>query len=153
MRPSARFICILMFVPALASAQSSGGPGESEAKQRDDLVRIEREIAQANFDCNYSYFARVEGAEAVFTDPSGTVTDRAGDLAGEATCHKTNAMATLDSVEIRLYGPAAVVLVRLTIAATSRDGKPVTRRSRFTDVFVWRDNRWQLVAGHSSRLA
>jgi hypothetical protein len=28
----------------------------------------------------------------------------------------------------------------------------LTRRSRFTDVFVWRDRRWQLVAGHSSRI-
>jgi len=27
-----------------------------------------------------------------------------------------------------------------------------TARSRFTDVFVRRDGRWQIVAGHSSRI-
>jgi preprotein translocase subunit Sec63 len=28
----------------------------------------------------------------------------------------------------------------------------VTKQTRFTDVFVWRDGRWQIVAGHSSRI-
>jgi hypothetical protein len=39
-----------------------------------------------------------------------------------------------------------------TKARSSKDGKEVTSQSRFTDVFVWRDRRWQIVAGHSSRI-
>ena len=33
-----------------------------------------------------------------------------------------------------------------------KEDKVITRKSRFTDVFVWRDATWQLVAGHSSRI-
>ena len=31
-------------------------------------------------------------------------------------------------------------------------GADVTKQTRFTDVFVWRDGRWQIAAGHSSRI-
>jgi hypothetical protein len=127
-------------------------PAGSQAEQREALIRIEREIAQANFDCDYRYFERVEATEFTFTDAAGKVSDRKEDLAGESSCKKSSAKATIDSADVRLYGTTAVVVARSTIASTSRDGQPVIRRSRFTDVFVWRDGRWQLVAGHSSRL-
>jgi len=42
---------------------------------------------------------------------------------------------------------------RITITKKDKEGKVITRRSRFTDVFVWRDATWQLVAGHSSRIS
>jgi Domain of unknown function (DUF4440) len=135
------------FVP-----EPSATPAGSQAQQRETLIRIEREIAQANFDCDYRYFERVEATEFTFTDAAGKVSDRKEDLAGESSCKKSSAKATIDSADVRLYGTTAVVVARSTIASTSRDGQPVIRRSRFTDVFVWRDGRWQLVAGHSSRL-
>jgi hypothetical protein len=137
----------LLCAPVALLAQSG-----SQAQQREALIRIEREIAQANFDCDYRYFERVEATEFTFTDANGAVSNRKEDLAGEATCKKSTAKATIDSADVRLYGTTAVVVARSTINSTSRDGQPVTRRSRFTDVFVWRDGRWQLVAGHSSRI-
>jgi hypothetical protein len=44
------------------------------------------------------------------------------------------------------------VTARVTISGKNKEGKPFTRQSRFTDVFVWRDGRWQIVAGHSSSI-
>ena len=38
---------------------------------------------------------------------------------------------------MRVYGNAAVVTARVTINGTNREGKPVHRLSRFTDVCAW----------------
>ncbi len=59
----------------------------------------------------------------------------------------------IDDTDVRLYPLSAVVTGRVTITRKDKDGKVITRKSRFTDVFVWRDATWQLVAGHSSRIA
>jgi ketosteroid isomerase-like protein len=57
----------------------------------------------------------------------------------------------VDDMKVMLYGKTAVVTGRSTLKGTNK-GVAWTSQSRFTDVFVWRDNRWQLVAGHSSRI-
>ena len=53
---------------------------------------------------------------------------------------------------ISLNSTLPAIVKSVTIDGTGRDRKPVHRLSRFTDVFVWRDGRWQIVAGHSSRI-
>ena len=88
----------------------------------------------------------------MFTDASGGTTTKKEDLAGEKNCHKFAGTYDLDQSEVRVYGNAAVVTARVTINGTNREGKPVHRLTRFTDVFAWRDGRWQIVAGHSSSI-
>ena len=57
----------------------------------------------------------------------------------------------VDDMNVRLYDKTAVVTGRVTTKRLVK-GQAMTSQSRFTDVFVWRDGRWQLVAGHSSRI-
>jgi ketosteroid isomerase-like protein len=125
-----------------------GTPGEI----KNTMLQIEREIGRANLDCDYRYFDRVEAEEFIFTDSAGGVTNKKEDLAGEKDCHKSDGTYEVDETDVRLYGDTAVVTGRVTITRKNKEDKLVVRRSRFTDVFVWRDKRWQLVAGHSSRI-
>jgi ketosteroid isomerase-like protein len=125
-----------------------GTPGEI----KNTLVQIEREIGRANLDCDYRYFDRVEAEEFIFTDSAGGVTNKKEDLAGEKDCHKSDGTYDVDETDVRLYGDTAVVTGRVTITRKNKEDKLLVRRSRFTDVFVWRDKRWQLVAGHSWRI-
>ena len=74
------------------------------------------------------------------------------DMAGEKDCHKSDATYDVDDTDVRLYPLSAVVTGRVTITRKDKEGKVITRKSHFTDVFVWRDATWQLVAGHSSRI-
>jgi ketosteroid isomerase-like protein len=142
---------VALFSCLLASAQSAVQPG-SEGQIKKDLIEIERQIGRANFDCDYKYFAQVEGDDFVFTSPSGEVSTKQQDLAGEKDCHKFGGSYDLDDTRVAVYGTTAVVTSGVTIAGNNKEGKPFTHRSRFTDVFVWRDGRWQIVAGQSSRV-
>lgn len=59
---------------------------------------------------------------------------------------------TVDEVEVRLFGDAAVVTGR-THARGSQSGAPFDVTLRFTDVFVCRSDQWQAVASHATLIA
>jgi len=130
-------------------AQDAGAPPGSPDQIKADLIQIERDAGHANFNCDYEYFKRLEADEFIFTNAKGDITTRQQDLAGEKDCRKFDGNYELDETQVRLYGNTAVVTARVTVTS-SKEGKPL--RSRFTDVFVWRDGRWQIVAGHSSHI-
>jgi len=56
-----------------------------------------------------------------------------------------------DELAVRAFGDAAVVTGRTT--ASTRGANPETATFRFTDVFVRRGGRWQIVASHATRVA
>jgi ketosteroid isomerase-like protein len=140
------------FSALAVGAQTAGAQPGSVDEIKKTLIQTEREIGQANFDCDYKYFARVEADEFIFTDPNGEVTTKKDDLAGEKDCHKFGGTYDLDETQVHVYGNTAVVTARVTIAGKNKAGNAFVHHSRFTDVFVWRDRRWQIVAGHSSKI-
>ncbi len=144
-------IMLLMFAGSLSAQKQSTPPG-TPGEIKDELIRIEHEIGRANLQCDFHYFERIEAEEFIFTDASGNVSNKRQDLAGEKDCRKSDAQYDIDETDVRLYPTSAVVTGRVTITKKDKEGKVITRKSRFTDVFVWRDE-WQLVAGHSSRIA
>jgi hypothetical protein len=133
-------------------AQARNTPPGTPGEIKNNLIQIEHEIGRANLDCDYKYFDQVEAEEFIFTDAAGTVSNKKQDMAGEKDCRKTEGTYDVDEAEVRLFNNTAVVTGRITTVHKNKEEKLVTRRSRFTDVFVWRDDRWQLVAGHSSRI-
>jgi ketosteroid isomerase-like protein len=144
-------ISLLVFAGSLFAQPRNAPPG-APAEIKNHLIHIEQEIGRANLDCDYKYFDQVEAEDFTFTDAAGGVTDKKQDMAGEKECHKSDGTYDVDQVQARLYGNTAVVIGRVTTTGKNKEDKIVTRHSRFTDVFVWRDDRWQLVAGHSSRI-
>jgi uncharacterized protein DUF4440 len=144
-------IALLMLVGSLFAQKQSTPPG-TPGQIKDELIRIEHEIGRANLECDFRYFERIEAEEFIFTDASGNVSNKRQDLAGEKDCRKSEATYDIDETDVRLYPLSAVVTGRVTITRKDKEGKAITRKSRFTDVFVWRDATWQLVAGHSSRI-
>jgi hypothetical protein len=130
----------------------NGIPGHAldRDKSRQELIEIERRIGEANLNCDYKYFAFIEAPEFKFIGPDGSVTSRAQDLAGEASCKKSASKYEVNDAAVWLDGRTAVVTGRVTIRKADLE-VPVSQ-SRFTDVFVHRDHRWQLVSGHSSHV-
>lgn len=52
----------------------------------------------------------------------------------------------------RLYGNDAAIVLGKTRVKGTAEGKPFDRVVQFTDTLIKRDGRWQLAAGHVSRV-
>lgn len=132
--------------------------GDSKAGNSDQtkqiLIQLERDIGKANVERDYAFFDRVEADEFIFTGADGSLLNKQEDLRGLKEPANPDAALLaydVDEMNVLLYEKTAVVTGRVT---TKRRYKGVesSSQSRFTDVFLWRDGRWQIVAGHSSRL-
>jgi hypothetical protein len=138
--------------PATGFAQQPAGPSATPEHVRREIMAVEERIGQANFDCDYKFFASVEAPEFIFTTAAGGVVTRAEDLAGEKDCRPSKGTYRLDDVRIMTLDSVVVFNALATTTTTKASGERVARTQRFTDVLVRRDGRWQLVAGHTSRV-
>ncbi len=138
---------IILLLPALIiSAQ----PADSSVS--DDAVRlrqIEKEWNQALERGDRSYVEALLAPEAVFTTGRGRLVMRAEVL--DAMKGEKIEISTVSDLDIRVYGDSAVILGSY-YQKGSGGAAAYESRGRFTDVFVKRDGRWQVVAVHTSPL-
>lgn len=59
--------------------------------------------------------------------------------------------ASLDDAKVQVYGDTAIVTYSSNDKGTYK-GKDISGKTRWTDVFVKRNGKWQLVATHGSRV-
>ncbi|HEX2640804.1 MAG TPA: nuclear transport factor 2 family protein, partial [Pyrinomonadaceae bacterium] len=139
----------ISFAAAQSNEKSVAKPNKTEA----ELMQLERDIGDANVRRDKAFFERVEADEFVFTDSGGGITTKAEDVASldKPAGEFKLASYVVDEMKVRVYGNTGVVTGRTTTTLRGKD-REVVNRSRFTDVFVKRDGRWQIVAGHSSRI-
>lgn len=149
---SAIVIVLLVVTSICAFAQDTKVERDENIKRL--LTEIERDIGRANIDRDYKFFDRIEAEEFIFTGENGSLMTKKEDLAGlkepASPDYKLEAY-DVDDVKVTLYDKTAVITGRVTTKAKFK-GADVTKQTRFTDVFVYRDGRWQIVAGHSSRI-
>jgi Domain of unknown function (DUF4440) len=84
------------------------------------------------------------GDEFTVIAPDGAVTFRDKALHFCARMNPAAENSTLDQVDVRLYENVAVIIGR----RQSRSSNP----TRFMDVFVFRDSRWQIVAADFNQI-
>ena len=138
----------------IGPAFAAGAPDAAGDRERTELMQLERDIGRANVDRDAAFFDRVEADEFVFIDSNGGVTTKKEDVDGVKAAPNPDVKLLayeVDDMRVLLYCETAVVTGRVTTRQTVK-GDERTARSRFTDVFVRRDGRWQIVAGHSSRI-
>ena len=116
------------------------------------LLQLERDWEQANAKNDSAALERILAPEFVSTDSDGRLVTRAEMFARRRSGAVKYTAFTQDDYKIHVVGDTAVVTGRSTIKGV-RDGKDVSERARWTDIFVRRDGRWQAVASHSSRIA
>jgi Domain of unknown function (DUF4440) len=148
-------ICLLLGMCPVGVGQQGAQKSKQQLKVEQDLMQLERDIGTANVQRDKAFFARVEADEFLFTDAGGGLTTKQEDVASLDQPPGEFRLVSYvpDEMKVYVYDKTAVVFGRVTTKArSSKDGKEVKSQSRFTDVFVWRDRRWQIVAGHSSRI-
>ena len=88
----------------------------------------------------------------VLTESSGALTTKADDIRDARAATVTFTAFRNEDMQVHMYGNTAIVRGKTIVQGTSKDGSKVDVIVQFTDTDVRINGRWQLVAGHVSRL-
>ena len=138
----------LVILVGLLACRSS--LGQTPAQQ--EALQFERDACKAFLDADVAALERVLTPNFTLTLSNGEVNTRADEI-NELRSGKVHydVFENYDMVA-RLYGDDVAVVLGKTRVKGTADGKPFDRIVQFTDTLIKRDGRWQLAAGHVSRL-
>ena len=138
-------LAVVALTPALALAQAPG-PAEKE------LTDLENHWGEATVKGDVQALERLYTDEYLAIDPAGATFTKAEDIANVKSGNFKLATFKLDDVKVRVHGEVAVVTGRNTIKAMYM-GKDISGAYRFTDVFVKRAGRWQVLTTQGTAVA
>lgn len=141
-------ITTLIALLAISLCQSlfAQTPGEKE------VLQFERDACKAFLDADPTALERVLTPDFTLTLSNGDVSTRADEI-NELRSGKVHydVFENYDMI-VRLYGDNTAVVLGKTRVKGTADSNPFDRIVQFTDTLIKRDGRWQLAAGHVSRL-
>lgn len=135
------FILMLLCPFAQGAACPAG-----QSKDQAALLQIEQVWLKADEQHDAAALGCILADEFEEADFDGSLIDRATMLAAAAKPRNSNVHFELSELHAHLYGDTAYVR---GIGIGSDNGR-TTMKNRFTDIFVYREGRWQCVAGHES---
>jgi ketosteroid isomerase-like protein len=121
---------------------------QGQAKDEATLIQIEQTWARSLEQQDVSALMCILADEFEDAGPTGALADRSIILA-RADNHR-GVHHELSELHARIYGDVAYIRGLARAVSTDR-GAPASV-VRFTDVYVYRDGRWQCVAAHESSL-
>ena len=124
----------------------------AQTPAQQEVIQFERDACKAFLDADVSALERVLTPDFTLTLSSGEVSTRADEI-NELQSKKVHydVFENYDMLA-RLYGNDTAVVLGKTRVKGTADGKPFDRVVQFTDTLIKRDGRWQLAAGHVSRI-
>ncbi len=116
------------------------------------LRHIEREWEDANKNKDKAWFERAYADGYTAINAVGKMFNKTEDIADTLSNTNTVTSAELSDVKVRVYGDTAVVTGRLHRVGKDKNGN-FDRNFMFTDTFVKRDGRWQIIATQATFVA
>jgi ketosteroid isomerase-like protein len=113
------------------------------------LMKMERDAAAALVKRDLAGFGSVLSDEAVFTGPDGTVQTKAQLLGDIKSGNLVFESSVISDMKVRVFGEAAVATYTTTDKGKYK-GRDISGRYRWTDTFVRRGGKWQIVAGQGT---
>lgn len=118
-----------------------------------DLRRLENEWLSSYLRGDKQTFDRIVADDFTGTDESGKTRNKAQERElVQIQPDPTGVTLTNEDAQIRIYGETAIVTGRIVSKAQSGAQASINFQSRFTDTWLKRQGRWQVVARHYSRL-
>ena len=140
-------VTLIIFVAVLTSRLSLA---QTPAQQ--EVLQFERDACKAFLDANVAALERALTPDFTLTVSNGEVSTRADEINELRTGKVHYDMFENYDMLARLYGHDTAVVLGKTRVKGTADGKPFDRVVQFTDTLIKRDGRWQLAAGHVSRI-
>ena len=127
-------VLIGVCVPSLSHSQ------ETVKKQ---LVDLEHTINEATRTKDRATLERIYADEYYCVHSNGAAMDKAAELSKNMSAENAWTDFDLDDVVVRVFGDVGILTGRLTLKGSAKGFKAGARR--FTDIFVRRAGRWQLI--------
>ena len=142
---SLTLLILLTTAAYTASAQKTTTPKEAEQ----DVRRLERSWLDAYEKRDAAAMSAIVADDFTITFPDGSiqtkqqVVDSIKQPGGPAMKFRT------ENVQSRVYGDT-VILIGLVVSEWKQGDQLMSDRSRYTDTYVRRNGKWQVVASHLS---
>ena len=130
---------VLIYVVYAARAQES-----STAEAERYIKESERQWAESVATGDTIVIERILADDFIGVDPDGSFYDKAKMVADTREAPKYFISNHLNEVKVRFYGDAAVA--QGSESWVRRTGSPLRGRSVWTDTWIRRNGRWQIVA-------
>jgi hypothetical protein len=143
-----RLLCCVVLVTTATASAAQRGPVQSD---QEVLIALERGWNDAFYKHDVTFIERLLADEFIATYDDGTRGDKQKELALAAGFNQQVESAIQDDFIVKVYRDTAVVWFTLNIVGV-RQGQRSTLTLRYTDVWVFRDGRWQCVSTQSTRV-
>jgi ketosteroid isomerase-like protein len=137
---------LLLFL--ILAAGTSGDQSALNSSDEQELMRLEQAYNDAQVKRDRATLEQLWADDYLYTHSNGAVMTKAQDIDDTMSGEMAWRAAHFDDMKVRRYGDVAVVTGRLVM-----EGRAVRYASgprRFTDLFVRRNGRWQLVGGQTT---
>ena len=137
--------------------QSAVSADEAE-KIAEEITKLDQQWSQVSITGDIDHLKRIWADDFSYTIGDGTVLDKEANPAQIEDDTDTYASSVTAPFKVRVYGKNfAVVAGDYHETGKDKDGKPFSRKFRFTGVWVRKqmstgERKWQCVSDHSSKL-
>jgi hypothetical protein len=143
------FCCILALAGTVAAAASQGKPVKSD---QEVLIELEQKWNEAFYHKNVTFIESILADEFMATYDDGTRGNKAKELALAASFDQHVESSIQDEFTVKIYKDTAVVWFTLHLVGR-RQGQKAEVTLRYTDVWVWRNDKWQCVSTQSTKVS
>jgi uncharacterized protein (TIGR02246 family) len=148
------FALTLLIVTLFSNSLAQQAQQSNLTKAEEEVRKLERQWLDAYEQNNPEAMDRIVADDFTITFPNGAMQTKPQLMAMIKTPRRTSAPSMrfhTEDVRSRAYGDT-VILIGRVVTEYERDGKPVKEMSRYTDTYVRRNGRWQVVASHLSNI-
>jgi len=129
---------------------AAGQQASNRSSAEDQIKKQEKNWAQATMKEGAAAVDQFEADDIITTDPSGRVTDKTQDKTDLSSGDLKFQSMELSDLKVGVYGNTAVAAGSNTLKGTYK-GQDISGTYRFTDTWVKRNGKWQVVASQSTK--
>jgi uncharacterized protein (TIGR02246 family) len=147
-------LTVLALVLSAAQPPAAGASKSDASKAEEEVKKLEREWLDAYERNDAAAMDRIVADDFTITFPNGAVQTKPQLMAGLRRPRKEGQPAPrffTEDTKARSYGDT-VILIGKVVTEQTQGGKAVREESRYTDTYVKRAGKWQVVASHLSNV-
>jgi ketosteroid isomerase-like protein len=143
--PKKLLLCILLFAANRCLAQDVGVKADVNSAAAAEVQKVEMDLAKLVVAADWEKYAAALTDDFARTTTKGMVQTKQDVMEELRTPDKKVLDVLPEELQVRVFGDTAILTGHMTTLAR-RQGRVVTAFSRYTRIFVKRNDRWMLAA-------